>query len=62
MITVENLIKFLEKYPKDAKCYAYEGIEGIGIVIIDFETNKSAFISATCNKKEDKQTKDLYFK
>ncbi len=34
MIAVKDLIEQLEKYPPNARCYAYSG-ENIGIVVIN---------------------------
>ena len=44
MRTIKDLIKELEKFPKDARCYAYEG-EGTGIVI-NTKDGRYGFISA----------------
>ena len=44
MRTVASLIKELEKFPKDARCYAYEG-EDTGISIIT-KDGKCGFIYA----------------
>ena len=44
MRTVESLIKELEKFPKDATCFAYEG-EEIGVAIETLD-RKYGFIHA----------------
>jgi hypothetical protein len=53
MITVEKLIKKLEKFPKDAKCFAYEG-EDVGLTIEyeNKETKTRAFDFIRCTSKD----------
>jgi len=51
MRTIENLIKELKKFPKDAKCFAYQG-ECTGISI-ETKDNKYGFIHVSEMEKED---------
>lgn len=53
MKTVKKMIEELQKFPLDAKCYAYEGeASGLGIVTAD---NKHGFIYCSeLPKDEDK--------
>ncbi|WP_187759770.1 hypothetical protein [Thiospirochaeta perfilievii] len=47
-MTVEELIKELKKFPKDAEVTAYEG-EAVGITIYS-KNNESGFIYTGANK------------
>jgi hypothetical protein len=51
MIAVKKMIEELEKYPKDAQVYAYEG-EITGLVIVDSKTAWLGEILAREGKEE----------
>ena len=54
MKTVKKMIEELQKFPLDAKCYAYEGeVSGLGIVTAD---NKYGFIFCSELSKDEDNT------
>jgi hypothetical protein len=50
MKTVGELIKELQKYPRELRCYVYEG-ECFGVVIIDENGKEKGFIE--CGYEEE---------
>lgn len=52
MLTIEQLIDKLNKFPKDAKCFAYEGEDiGLTIEITNEKTGKKQFDFIRCTPK-----------